>query len=153
MEMFSKILNAFFSFLQKVLFIQVLWRIASCISDLALCKCSCINACSECWWLALLIYISEILARNVGVNTICDSAVGIAAGYGLDVRGIEVRVAVGSKIFSSSRRPDRFWSLPSFLSDGYRGKSGRGVKPTTTTNIVNKKTWIYTFTPPYVFMA
>jgi hypothetical protein len=33
-------------------------------------------------------------------NGIRDSAVGIATGYGMDGRGIEVRVPVGSKEFS-----------------------------------------------------
>jgi hypothetical protein len=32
---------------------------------------------------------------------------GIATGYGLDERGVGVRVLVGSRIFSSARRPDR----------------------------------------------
>jgi hypothetical protein len=36
-----------------------------------------------------------------------NSVVGIATGYGLDDRGVEVRVPVGSRIFSSPRRPDR----------------------------------------------
>jgi hypothetical protein len=35
-----------------------------------------------------------------------DSSVGIATGYGLDDRGVGVRVPVGSRIFSSPRRPD-----------------------------------------------
>jgi hypothetical protein len=34
-----------------------------------------------------------------------DSSVGIATGYGLDDRGVGVRVAVGSRIFSTSSRP------------------------------------------------
>jgi hypothetical protein len=34
-----------------------------------------------------------------------DSAVGIATGYGLDDRWVGVRVPVGSRIFSSPRRP------------------------------------------------
>jgi hypothetical protein len=36
-----------------------------------------------------------------------DSAVGIATGYGLDDSGFGVVVPVGSRIFSSPRRPDR----------------------------------------------
>jgi hypothetical protein len=36
-----------------------------------------------------------------------DSAVGIATGYGLDGRGIGVRVPVGAIFYSSSRPPDR----------------------------------------------
>jgi hypothetical protein len=35
------------------------------------------------------------------------SLLGIATGYGLDDRGVGVRVPVRSKIFSSPRRPDR----------------------------------------------
>jgi hypothetical protein len=50
-----------------------------------------------------------------------DSVVDIATGYGLDDRGVAVRVPVGSKIFSSSRRPDRLWGPPSLLYNGYRG--------------------------------
>jgi hypothetical protein len=46
-----------------------------------------------------------------------DSTVGIATGYGLDDRGLGVRVPVGSRIFSSPRRPDRLWGPPSHLSN------------------------------------
>jgi hypothetical protein len=35
------------------------------------------------------------------------SRAGIATGYGLDDQGVEVGVPVGSRIFSSPRRPDR----------------------------------------------
>jgi hypothetical protein len=48
-----------------------------------------------------------------------DSAVGIATGYGLEV-------LVGSRIFSSPRRPDRSWGQFSLLSNGYRGLFPRG---------------------------
>jgi hypothetical protein len=50
-----------------------------------------------------------------------DSSVGIATGYGLDGRGVRVRVRVGERFFSSPRRPDRFWGPPSILANGYRG--------------------------------
>jgi hypothetical protein len=33
-------------------------------------------------------------------------------GYGLDDRGVRVRVTVGSVLFSSPRRPDRLWGHP-----------------------------------------
>jgi hypothetical protein len=36
-----------------------------------------------------------------------DSVVGIATGYGLDDRGVGVRVPVWSRIFSSPLLPDR----------------------------------------------
>jgi hypothetical protein len=50
-----------------------------------------------------------------------DSVVDIATGYGLEDGGIGVRVPVGSRIFSSPRRPDRLWGPPSLLSNGYWG--------------------------------
>jgi hypothetical protein len=37
-----------------------------------------------------------------------DSVVGIATSYMLEDGGVKVRVPVGSRIFSSPRRPDRF---------------------------------------------
>jgi hypothetical protein len=43
------------------------------------------------------------------------SAVSTATGYDLNDRGIAVRVPVVSRIFSSPRRPDRFWGPPSPL--------------------------------------
>jgi hypothetical protein len=50
-----------------------------------------------------------------------DSSVGIESGYGLDDRGVGVRVPVGSRIFSSPRRPDRLWGPPNLLFNGYLG--------------------------------
>jgi hypothetical protein len=55
-----------------------------------------------------------------------DNAVGIATGYGLDDRGVGVRVPVRSRIFSSQRRPDRLWGPLSLLYNGYRGHFPRG---------------------------
>jgi hypothetical protein len=54
------------------------------------------------------------------------SAVGIATGYGLDDRGIGVRVPVGSRIFSSRSCPDRLWGPPNLLFNGYRVLFPRG---------------------------
>jgi hypothetical protein len=50
-----------------------------------------------------------------------DSVIGIATGYGLDDRGVGIRVPVGSRIFSSPRCPDRLRSSPSLLSKEYQG--------------------------------
>jgi hypothetical protein len=65
--------------------------------------------------------------------------VGIATGYGLDDGGVGVRIQVGSRIFSSPRRPDRPWGPPSLLPNGYRGYplgSGLGVKLITHLKLV-----------------
>jgi hypothetical protein len=55
-----------------------------------------------------------------------DNVVGIATGYELDDRGFGVRVPVELRIFSNTRRPDRFWGPPSLLSNGYLGLFLRG---------------------------
>jgi hypothetical protein len=79
-----------------------------------------------------------------------DSVVSIATGYGLDDRGVGVRVPVGSRIFSSPSY--RFWGPPNLLFDGYRGP-GREVDLSPPASAKVKKMWIHTSTPPYVFMA
>jgi hypothetical protein len=60
-----------------------------------------------------------------------DSAVGIANGHGLDDRGVGVRVPVRSRIFSSPRRPDRFWgrpaSYPMDTEDSFPGGKAAGA--------------------------
>jgi hypothetical protein len=58
-------------------------------------------------------------------------AVGIASDYELDGRGVGVWVPIWSRIFSSPRRPDMFWSPPCILVNGYWGYGDRGVKLTT----------------------
>jgi hypothetical protein len=65
--------------------------------------------------------------------TFVDSVVGIATGYGLDNRGVGVRVPIGSRIFSSPRRSDRLWGPPNHLSNGYRGLFPRGYNGRSVT--------------------
>jgi hypothetical protein len=106
-------------------------------------------------------YTDNSLILILKISTISrDSAVGTETGYGLDDRGVRVRVPVRASIFSSPRRPDRFCSPPSLLSNGYRGLFPREVKrpeseadhsPATSAEV--KKTCIYTSTSSYVFMA
>jgi hypothetical protein len=86
-----------------------------------------------------------------------DSAVGIATGYGLEDRGVGVRVPVGAKIFSFPCRPDRSWGPihPRFrweqgtLSSGVK-RLGREADHSSPTSAGVKKTWFYTSTLPYV---
>jgi hypothetical protein len=54
------------------------------------------------------------------------SAVGTATGCPLDGRGVGIRVPVDQRIFTSSYRPDRVWSPPNLLSNGYRGLLSKG---------------------------
>jgi hypothetical protein len=63
--------------------------------------------------------------------------VGIATGYGLDDRGVWVRVPVDSWSFSPPNRPDRLCGPPSLLSSGYeRLFPGLGVTLTSQLQLV-----------------
>jgi hypothetical protein len=87
-----------------------------------------------------------------------ESAVGIATAYGLDDRGVAVRVPVRSRIFSASSRPalgptqPPIQWVPGVLSVGMK-RTGREFDHSPTANAEVKKMWMYTSTPPYAFMA
>jgi hypothetical protein len=85
--------------------------------------------------------------------------VGKATCYGLDERGVGVRVPVQPRILTSPYRSDGLWGPPNLLFYGHRWLFPPGVKrqgrepdhsPPTSAEV--KKTWIYTSTPPYTFM-
>jgi hypothetical protein len=84
-----------------------------------------------------------------------DSAVGIATGYGLDDRGVGVRVPVGSPKSSrpalGSTQPHIQW-VPGALSPGVR-RQGREADHSPPTSAEVKKMWIYTSISPHVFIA
>jgi hypothetical protein len=84
-----------------------------------------------------------------------DSAVGIGTGYGLDDQQVGVRVLVGARIFTSPCRPDQLWGPSSFPSNGNREvkRPGREADFSPRNSADVKKTWVYTSTPLYVFMA
>jgi hypothetical protein len=89
-----------------------------------------------------------------------DSAVGIATRYGVDNRGVGVRVPVGSNIFlfSTSSRPvpgptqPHIQWVPGALSPGVK-RPEREADNSPPSSAEVKKTWIYTSTPTYAFMA
>jgi hypothetical protein len=105
------------------------------------------------------------LSRNVLCHTRrhCeepDSSVGIVTGYGLDDWRVVVRVAIGSRIFSSPRLPHRLWGPPNLLSYEYGGAISPRVKlpereadhsPSASADV--KKMWIYKSILPYAVMA
>jgi hypothetical protein len=97
-------------------------------------------------------------AYSVYSQLIRDSVVGIATGYGLDDRGVGVRVPVGSRIFSTSSRPALgpahlpIQLLPGFLSPRVK-RPGLEADHSPPTSVEVKKMWIYTSTPPYAFLA
>jgi hypothetical protein len=87
-----------------------------------------------------------------------DSAVGIVTGYWLDNWGVGVRVPVRSRIFSMSSSPVLGPTQPPI--QWVRGvvfprvkRPGRETGHSPRTSAEVKKTWIYTSTPPYAFMA
>jgi hypothetical protein len=79
----------------------------------------------------------------------------MATAYGLDDRGIEVRVPVGSRISTGSAvLPTSYLMGPggSVLGEGVKQQRHEtGYSPPTTAEV--KKTWMYTSTPPYVFIT
>jgi hypothetical protein len=83
--------------------------------------------------------------------------IDIATGYGLDDRGVGVRVPVGARIFSMSRpvlgltQPPIQWILGA-LSPRVK-RPGREVDNSPSTSAEVKKMWIYTSTLLYAFMA
>jgi hypothetical protein len=92
-------------------------------------------------WLNSLYSTSDYFTYSQLLQRSRDSAVGVATGYGLDDRGIRVRVPVGSRIFSSGA-----------LSPGVKWP-GREADHSPPTSAEVKRMWIYTSTPPYAFVA
>jgi hypothetical protein len=97
------------------------------------------------------------------IRLICesrDSSVGIATGYGLDDRGVGVRVPVGSGIFhfSKSSRPALEYTQPpiewvpgAHSPEAKRQEHEADHSPRTSAEV--KTMWVYTSIPLCVFMA
>jgi hypothetical protein len=105
-------------------------------------------------------FYEQINFCSLSVTVSRDSAIGTATSYWLDDRGVGVRVPVRSRIFSSTCRSDRIWGSPNLLSNGYWGlfpqgakRQGREADRSPPTSAKVKKTWVYTSTHLYAFMA
>jgi hypothetical protein len=70
----------------------------------------------------------EYYVEDSGFDRSRESTIGIATGYELDGRRVEVLVPVGTSFFSSPHHPDRFWSLPSIIFNWYRRLVEAGIK-------------------------
>jgi hypothetical protein len=66
-------------------------------------------------------HYTQIKKSNYVKKGAGDSVFVIGTSYGLDDRGVGVRVLTGSRNFSFQRRPYRLWGPPKLLSNGYRG--------------------------------
>jgi hypothetical protein len=98
-----------------------------------------------------LVSFFSTLVRNISrSDKYLECSVGIATGYGLDGRGIGVRFPVGVRIFFSPRPPIQ--RVMEALSPEIK-RPGRESDHSTPASVEIKNTWIYTSTPPYVFMA
>jgi hypothetical protein len=102
-------------------------------------------------------FISLLMEDDVYSCHVCrrsrDSSVGIANGYGLDDGGVGVLVPVGSRIFSSLRRPGRLWVNPTSYPVGAGVKRpGREADHSPLTS-EGKETWISTSTLRHAFMS
>jgi hypothetical protein len=111
------------------------------------------------FWIMASEFTTDSFAEYPYVVVSQDSVVGIVIGYWLEDGGFRVRAPVGSRIFSSARRPDRLLGSPSLLqmctgalSPGVK-RQGCEANPAPPTSAEVKKMWIYTSTPPYAFMA
>jgi hypothetical protein len=81
------------------------------------------------------------------------SVVGLATGYGMDDRGVVVRVPVGSRIFSTSYREALGPTQPPIQWVPGVKRQGREADHSPPASAEVKKMWIYISTPPYPFMA
>jgi hypothetical protein len=89
--------------------------------------------------------VTESICVCIETSGSRDSSVGIATGYGLDDRGVGVRVPVGSRIFSCQRCADRLCGSLQW-EPGVK-RAGRESDRSPPANAEIKKIWIYKLTP------
>jgi hypothetical protein len=109
-----------------------------------------------------LVYVSAYETKFVVIFLAIsrDSTVGIANGYGLDSQGFRVPSPGRGKnfLFSTSSRPAQGQTqppirrVPEALYLGVK-RPGRAADHSPPISAEVKYIWVYTSTPPYVFMA
>jgi hypothetical protein len=97
--------------------------------------------CFLCGISSHLFHFFLVLKKNSPLLLTLDSSVGIATGYGLEGRGVGVRVPVVSRLFSSPRRPEQptQW-VPGVYSPGVK-RLGReaGHSPPLSAEVKNSR--------------
>jgi hypothetical protein len=115
----------------------------------------CLNAICRCNISSTLhgptIKISDFSLKKILMSQ--EIAVGIAIGYGLNDRGAGVRVPVEARILLSHVVQTGSGAHPTSCPMGVGSKAVKLTTLTTPpTSAGVKKMWIYTSTPPYVFI-
>jgi hypothetical protein len=97
-----------------------------------------------------------VQTHNTRISLRYGSAVGIATAYRLDDQEAGVRVPLGSRIFTSSYRigahPASYLMGTGGFFPRWIERQEREADHSLQTSAEVKETWIYTSTPPYVFM-
>jgi hypothetical protein len=103
-----------------------------------------------------LIYLEYVVILHSGPFMVRCNTVGMATACRLGDRRVGFRVPVGQNIFTFPYRLDLLWGpiqwVPGALSRGVK-RQGREADHSPVTSAEVKKTWTYTSTPPFVFMA
>jgi hypothetical protein len=79
----------------------------------------------------------------------------VATAYGMDNRGVGVKnfhFSISSRPVLASTQPPMQWVPGLFFFPGIK-QQGCEAEHSPPTSAEVKKTWTYTSTPPYVFMA
>jgi hypothetical protein len=106
-----------------------------------------------CFARTIVVFSWQLYKNNGSVMVFYrETVVRVVTGYGLDDRGVGIRVPVGSRIFSSPRRPDlsgvHLTSYPFGIGVFPTGvkRPGREADHSPPTSAEIEKMWTYTST-------
>jgi hypothetical protein len=110
---------------------------------------------TKCFGTWTLVMLTKIKYIYYTLTISRDSAVGIATGWGLDDRGVGVRVPIGDRFFPFYVVQTGSWAQTASYPIGTAGvkRSWNETDHLPPTNAEVKKTWIYTSTSPYISMG